>query len=204
MEDLVLCFCRSLYSVCVCVCLFCSGALRMWFGIQACPLAVSWPIRPSKRSAERWSRRRWGEPSNWCCNGTPWWWDAQRAAQCVSAVCVDHPTCLELVCVYCRNRKRKSVLVPNPPGTISRGWRTLSNRPQWRHGWDTSIRAVGTWTSRKEWAFSDKNTNMSKLKALLMFEQRCPFYFAAVLPHRFLSHFFCQPGISHVKGPWTS
>lgn len=39
------------------------------------------------------------------------------------------------VCVCCRNRKRKRALVPNPPpGTISRGWRTLSNRPQWRHG----------------------------------------------------------------------
>lgn len=153
MEDLVSCFCRFLYSVFVCVCLFCSGELRMWFGIQACPLAVNWPIRPSKRSAERWSRRRWGEPNNWCCSGTPWRWDAQHAAQCVSAVCVDHLTCLEFVCV-CVSQKQEEKKSAGPQPARNHQQRlenivkqtTVETRVRHQH--------TCTCTSRKEWAFS--------------------------------------------------
>lgn len=66
-----------------------AGVLRKWRGIPVCLPAVSWRTRPNKPSAERWSKRRWGEPSSWSCRGTPQGWDRflDRAVQCSINVC---------------------------------------------------------------------------------------------------------------------
>lgn len=68
-----------------------AGVLRKWWGIPACLPAVSWHIRPNKPSAERWSKRRWGEPSSWSCRETPQGWDRflDRGVQC-SINCVNN------------------------------------------------------------------------------------------------------------------
>lgn len=43
--------------------------------------------------------------------------------------------CYDLRCdLSCRKRKERRALVQSRTETISRGWRTLSNKPQWRSG----------------------------------------------------------------------
>lgn len=129
----------SRWQMCVFV-----GVLRKWRGIPACLPAVSWRIRPNKPSAERWSKRRWGEPSSWSCRETPQGWDRFLDQT------VQHQRVLIIKCInnlgwrWYRNRRRRRTADPNRPATISKGWRTLLNRPQWRPGWDgTCIRLFG-------------------------------------------------------------
>lgn len=130
---------HSTVAVCVCVSV-CAGVLRRWWGFLGCPPIASWRIRPNKPSAERWSRRGWGEQSGWCCRETLQRWgltrETWRMCSAVGSAFVNNVKVFWLaVSSQCRERKRRRAVVLRPPVTISRGWRTSSNRPRWRPGW---------------------------------------------------------------------